>query len=72
MTYMYDNNLWGRHARASNIEAVFLTDVCREYQVCEETAKQVNEENKLSTAAIVSLDYEISAPHIIRHSRVLI
>lgn len=35
--------IWGTHARAPHIEAVFLTDVCREYRVRENTAN--NEEN---------------------------
>ena len=46
--------------RSPHIDAVVLTDVCREYRVLEETAKQRRK-------FLVSLDYEISVPHVIRH-----
>ena len=48
---------------------VFLTDVCRQSLSPRRNSKTAK---KISTAALVSLDYEISVPHIIRHSRVLI
>ena len=56
--------IWGRHARASHIEAVFLIDVCREYWVSEETAKQQRTYPQQHLFLLI--------PDIIRHSRVLI
>ena len=64
--------IWGRHARKPHIEAV-LRPV---FVVNIESAKkqQSKEENIHSSTCVylVSLDYEISVPHIIRHSRLVI